>query len=74
MTSPSAKTVPTDTSMVVIIPYKTGDQADEALKKIQADLDWRGPNGHPMGHVVLKRELAEALMTRAIRLQALGIF
>ena len=32
-----------------------------ALAKITEQLAWRGPNGKTMGHVVLKREVADAL-------------
>jgi hypothetical protein len=35
----------------------------EVLKIIQKQLDWRGPTGKPLGHIVLSRVQAEALMT-----------
>ena len=34
----------------------------EAIEKIQRDLDWRGPNGKVMGHVVLNRAQAYAIV------------
>jgi len=34
----------------------------EAVEKIVSDLEWRGPNGKTMGHVVLTREQAEDLL------------
>lgn len=34
----------------------------EMLAKMKADLDWRGPNGKAMGHIVVTREQAIALM------------
>lgn len=33
-----------------------------AIDKILSELDWRGPTGKKMGHVVLPRELAIALI------------
>lgn len=33
----------------------------EALAKIEQEIDWRGPNGRVMGHVVLPRRLAEVV-------------
>jgi len=32
-----------------------------ALDKVTEQLEWRGPNGWKAGHVVLKREVAEAI-------------
>jgi hypothetical protein len=41
---------------------RAGDHlATAAIDKLRTDLEWRGPNGGKMGHVVLKREHAEAL-------------
>jgi len=34
---------------------------EEAVAKIRADLDWSGPGGKKMGHVVLERKCAEEL-------------
>lgn len=35
---------------------------NEVLKKIREDLEWRGPNGHPMRYIVLPREMAQQLL------------
>lgn len=43
---------------------------DDALDKLQADLDWRGPSGRAMGHVVLTREQARALRDGVVGLRA----
>jgi len=32
------------------------------IEKIVADLEWRGPNGKAMGHVVLTRTQAERVL------------
>jgi len=37
-------------------------EADDAIAKIEEQLAWRGPSDRKMGHVVLKRELAEQLV------------
>lgn len=33
----------------------------DVLSEIKRQLDWRGPNGRPQGHVVLPRAMAEYL-------------
>ena len=38
----------------------------DMLKKIVTDLAWRGPNDKQMGHIVMRRELAEYLRTTVI--------
>jgi len=35
---------------------------DDAMTKLKADLEWRGPNGHPQKHVTLERRLAQELL------------
>lgn len=37
-------------------------ERDQAIAKIRHELDWRGPTGKTMGHVVMERKLAEALL------------
>lgn len=37
-------------------------KVDEAVMKIKADLDWRGPSGKTMGHVMISRDQALALI------------
>jgi len=34
----------------------------QAIEKMQRDLDWRGPNGKVLGHIVLKRAHAHAIV------------
>lgn len=34
----------------------------QAIDKLRADLEWHGPSGKVMGHVVLPRALAQALL------------
>jgi hypothetical protein len=36
-------------------------KAVDAMRKIEADLDWRGPSGKRMGHIVLSRREARCL-------------
>jgi hypothetical protein len=33
----------------------------DVLSEIKRQLDWRGPNGKPQGHIVLPRDQAEYL-------------
>ena len=40
----------------------------DILVKMKKDLDWRGPGGHPQGHVVLTREEAAYLHDHVIEL------
>ena len=41
-----------------------------ALDKITEQLEWRGPNGKQMGHIVLKRELAQSIVAYIQALEA----
>ena len=47
-----------------------------AIEKMQRDLDWRGPNGKVMGHIVLSRAhayaIVEAFVTKIIELARQG--
>jgi hypothetical protein len=36
----------------------------DAIHKMDRDLEWRGPNNRAMGHVVLTRDLARAVLDR----------
>jgi hypothetical protein len=38
-------------------------RAWEAINKLKADVAYRTPSGHPQKHVVLRRDLAAALLT-----------
>lgn len=38
------------------------DHLQDAIAKLRADLDWRGPNGRAMGHVCLRCDQAQALL------------
>jgi len=40
----------------------------DILVKMKGDIDWRGPGGKPMGHVVLTREEAIYLHDHVIEL------
>lgn len=40
----------------------------DVLLDIKKQLDWRGPAGRPLGHVVLEREIAEFLHKVALDL------
>ena len=35
---------------------------EDPFENVAKQLDWRGPNGHPMGHVVLQRSGAIELI------------
>jgi hypothetical protein len=40
----------------------------QVLKKVRDDLEWRGPSGGKMGHIVLTREEAEYFREWSIKL------
>jgi hypothetical protein len=42
-------------------------RAWEAVNKLKEDLTYRTPKGHPMKHVVLRRDLAAALLSTVQR-------
>lgn len=49
--------------VMTVNPEEDRELAVQAVRKIERDLQWRGPNpGSMHGHVVLRRELAEALL------------
>jgi len=40
---------------------------DQALDQLQAQLDWRGPNGRQQGHIVISRDHAQVLLDNCPR-------
>jgi len=43
-------------------------RAWEAVNKLKEDLAYRTPSGHPMKHIVLRRDLAAALLSTIERI------
>ena len=72
MTIEAEERVITDAALAIIAAKdakKNQMKLQEVLDKMAHDLDWRGPTGKPLGHIVLSRDDASTLVNEIMRLQ-----